>query len=555
MRNCSDEPMTVPRKEAPIGPEWDSAHLGVWMDEQEPISVLNVTWKLKADAGLFKLQGSEIRIMDETTNQSMCVQFSFRINQVLNQEKWKFSMDGVVVEPGHTYTVSLFNLPEPSLGDYRISKQITIPGCSDRRIQSSLPCLQNGSLWDPLMSYNITVDREHKKISVIVDFNAAQYSEKYQVSIQNPGFLDSVFVFKENKTSLSVTFELGLWQLSQCEMLLIIQPFFIRCKNECLCLEKMLNYCPYYPARTLFIKAAAGLFIFGVITTFVIWRVSHKEPVDVSSSAAEEQTETLKFKERKRVLILYSRDHPLYENIILKLCAFLVNKCGTEVVLDLLDSARLGVLGSIQWLEWHREQIEKSSDKILILCSKGVQAKWRAMCGDKRIYLREDVGSPVGDTLSPALSLIIPHFIRSTSFKKYIVAYFNDISSEEDVPSPFHVTVRYKLMKQFEELFFRILDAEKHKPGRVNLIEGLSEGQCQLCPLGKDLQDAITTFHLYQVEHPHWFDDEVLESSELEVGESLAADTTATFNGGYEYDSSQIICGKNVTENRLYMTE
>lgn len=46
------------------------------------------------------------------------------------------------------------------------------------------------------MSTNITVDMEHRKISVSVGFNVAQYSEKYQVSIQSLGFLYSVFVFK-----------------------------------------------------------------------------------------------------------------------------------------------------------------------------------------------------------------------------------------------------------------------------------------------------------------------------------------------------------------------
>lgn len=33
-----------------------------------------------------------------------------------------------MVEPGRTYMVSVFNLPEPDIGDYRIRKQITIPG-------------------------------------------------------------------------------------------------------------------------------------------------------------------------------------------------------------------------------------------------------------------------------------------------------------------------------------------------------------------------------------------------------------------------------------------
>lgn len=246
------------------------------------------------------------------------------------------------------------------------------------------------------------------------------------------------------------------------------------------------------------------------------------DPVRISLSADEEPPEGFQMQERKRVLIIYSLDHPLYKNIVLKLCAFLATKCGTEVVLDLLDSTRLGMLGSIQWLEWQREQIESSSDKILILCSRGVQAKWRAMCGDRRVLLREDIRSPVGDMLSPALSLMVPHFIRSASFEKYIVAYFDDVCSEEDVPTPFNITVRYKLMKHFEELFFRILDTAKYEPGRVNQIEGLSGNDYYHCPSGRALSDAIEAFHAYQQEHPQWFEDELLESSELEAEETSA---------------------------------
>lgn len=33
-----------------------------------------------------------------------------------------------MAEPGHTYVVSVVNLPEPKSGDYRIRKQITFPG-------------------------------------------------------------------------------------------------------------------------------------------------------------------------------------------------------------------------------------------------------------------------------------------------------------------------------------------------------------------------------------------------------------------------------------------
>lgn len=243
-------------------------------------------------------------------------------------------------------------------------------------------------------------------------------------------------------------------------------------------------------------------------------------PANRSSTDADGKPEGIQVQERRRVLIIYSLDHPLYKNIVLKLCAFLMAKCGTEVVLDLLDSARLGEMGSIQWLDWHREQVERSSDKILILCSRGVQAKWRAMCGENRVILREDDHSSIGDMLSLALSLIVPHFVRSASFQKYIVAFFEDICSEDDVPLPFNITVRYKLMRDFEELFFRILDVEKHEPGRVNRIEGLAEDKYFHCSSGRALRDAIKAFCIYQQEHPQWFEDELVQDSVLETDET-----------------------------------
>ncbi|XP_071350477.1 interleukin-17 receptor A [Trachinotus anak] len=542
--NCSDKPVVI--QLAPTGPDWGPENIGVGLDKHGTVPVMNVTWKLKSDAGILKLHGSEIDILDESTNQSMCVQFSYNFSRQLNPnyERWTFSLDGVVVDPGQTYVVSVVNLPEPESRDNRIRKRITLPRCDDSRIQTARICLENGSMWEPQMTPSISVDEENEMLSIVVSFEAAQYSERYQVSIQNQDLHNSKNISKENRSSLNVTFEFGLWELSQCEMLLTIQPYFLRCKNHCWQHKKKIDYCPYYPPQTFLLKAVVGLLVIDVFLFYLLWRAFHKDSVDPPSSVTKDQPKGFQLQERKRVLIIYSLDHPLYKNIVLKLCGFLATKCATEVVLDLLDSARVGVLGSIQWLNWHREQIESSSDKILILCSPGVQAKWRAMCGAKQVFLREDICSPVGDMLTPALSLIVPHFIRSASFEKYIVAYFDDICSEADVPSPFNITVRYKLMKQFEEVFFRILDTEKHEPGRVNHIEGLSKDMYHQCPSGRALQDAIEAFHAYQLEHPQWFEDELLESSDLEVEETAAEiydDLTSNIITYCEPDSAQVI--------------
>lgn len=217
---------------------------------------------------------------------------------------------------------------------------------------------------------------------------------------------------------------------------------------------------------------------------------------------------------KRSVLIIYSRDHPKYTEIVLKLCAFLRAKCGTEVFLDLLDTASIGAMGRLQWTELQRRQIAQSSDKVLVLCSRGVQAKWGAMCGGPRVLLREDVCSPMGDMLTLALQLITPDMQRPASYGKYLVAYFEDISDEYDVPSMFDVAVKYKLMKHFEELFFRILDLERYQRGKVHTIKGIGIDDYINCPSGKALSDAIESFHAYQLENPDWFEKECLDSED-----------------------------------------
>lgn len=221
------------------------------------------------------------------------------------------------------------------------------------------------------------------------------------------------------------------------------------------------------------------------------------------------------------MLIIYSRDHPKYTDVVLKLCAFLRAKCGTEVYLDLLDTASIGAMGRLQWTELQKRRIEQSSDKVLILCSRGVQAKWGAMCGGPRVLLREDVCSPMGDMLTLALQLITPDMQRPASYGKYLVAYFEDISGEHDVPSMFDVAVKYKLMKHFEELFFRILDLEKYQKGKVHTIKGIGIDDYINCASGKALRDAIETFQAYQLENSDWFEKECLDSEdEVPGGES-----------------------------------
>ena len=157
------------------------------------------------------------------------------------------------------------------------------------------------------------------------------------------------------------------------------------------------------------------------------------------------------------------------------------------------------------------------------------------MCGAEPVVLREDLCSPVGDMLSPALGLIVPGLVRSASLRRYIVAYFADVCSEEDVPAPFDVAVRYKLMEQFEEVLLRILEVEKQQPGRVNRVQGVGQHEYALCPSGEALRGAVEAFRAHQQENPRWFQDELVQQEAdggLDTGRTLeihAGHTLVTF--------------------------
>lgn len=258
-----------------------------------------------------------------------------------------------------------------------------------------------------------------------------------------------------------------------------------------------------------------------ILTTFCIQSCLLIDAPSLDSSRAKPKLECKPIREHRRVFIIYSLDHPLYKDIILKLCAFLRAKCGTDVTLDLLDSYWLSTIGRIQWLDMQREQICKYSAKVLILCSPGVHAKWRAMCGEQTVRLKEDARSPIGDMLTPALSLIVPDFVHASSFHKYMVAYFDDVCGEDDVPAPFNTVVKYKLMKHFEELYFRILGVEKQEPGWVRCVEGIGENDYFTCPSGRALRDAIEAFHSYQLKNPNWFEVELLGTDDESEADSF----------------------------------
>ncbi|KAJ3612439.1 hypothetical protein NHX12_020715 [Muraenolepis orangiensis] len=544
-RRTSDKTEYIPGAPEALEASWETH----WDPLGNAFPLLYARWKIRDDGSISYLKGTELLVLQTSTNQDLCVRYSFFQRLTSRNpvgEKWSFSVASVMGEPGQTYLLSVFNLPkpEPLHSGYDISREITIPDCQDPRMRMSKFCMESGSLWTP----NITQEMDSHTLSV--GFNADRLAERYRVFVWCQTSQQHKDVDMKNMTSLNMEFTVQDWPQSCCTASIEIQPFFPKCLNDCTRRRKSFSICnatnatknhpapdsASMPILTYQLIWFGFVFLCVALTLYVILKPKklgrrfktfinntvpcshHTGAIDPSSSSLPSQPineeRILMGVQPPKLLVIYSQDHPLYRAVVLKLCAFLKAKCGTDVLVDLLDTTMVGMVGTVCWLEWQRRQLKHPNDKILILCSPGVQAKWRAMCGEQRVLLREDVLSPNEDLLVPFLHLFLPNIHRPAALGKYIVAYFDDVSGERDVPSVFDIAVKYRLMKHFEELYFRILEMEKYQPGRVNHIEGIGKEEYFNCPSGKALRDAIEAFRAYQRENPDWFQDECVASEE-----------------------------------------
>ncbi|XP_072340720.1 interleukin-17 receptor A-like isoform X2 [Scyliorhinus torazame] len=498
---------------------------------------LHISWRLGTDASIKYSQGVAISVKKLSNGEERCVQYRFN-NQISSQvnprgEKWTFLLERIEAEPEQSYRVSACSLPRANINEDNDCPACTfsVPGCKDDIIKYTEICKRRGSLWNP----NITYIRSEMRTTIF--FQAGKYADKYNVCLRSHGsdekLCDQLCILKESEQKVNVTFSTENWMQSCKAYTVEIQPFFIDCYNDCTRFRKSIPRIvgatelptklqtpptPGYATKRTAFYAAVAVLTFVIIFGCIVWaqlksKKNEMKPSPEHSWSVEPMVVTPELPQvKKQVLIIYSLDHDLYKNVVLAFAEFLMTACGTKVTLDYLEINKIAEVGHINWLTLHKNE----SDKIIILCSRGTRLKWEAMLrvGQDQILLKSDERSPMRDMFTPAMNLILPDFKRPASFGKYIVAYFDDISSEEDVPDPFNVGVKYKLMKQFEEIHFRVQDLEKYEPGKTCRVAGITIDDYHEHPSGEILKNAVQKFKLLQMEQPDWFEKECIISPE-----------------------------------------
>ncbi|NIG58833.1 interleukin-17 receptor A [Pontoporia blainvillei] len=366
-------------------------------------------------------------------------------------------------------------------------------------MEMTTPCVSSGSLWDPSITVE-TLEAHQLRLS----FTPWNESTKYQILLNS-------FLAAENRSCFRRVMDLA-----------VIQPFFSSCLNDCLrhsvavpCPE-VLHTSDYMPLWVSGCIPGLSILLVGSITLLTIcmaWRLpgsrhgkyeNGTKCTDVLPAATSLSPPPLK---PRKVWIVYSADHPLYVDVVLKFAQFLLTVCGTEVALDLLEEQAISEAGVMTWVGRRKQEVAEGNSKIIVLCSRGTRAKWQAILGweDATVQLRCDRGKPAGDLFTAAMNMILPDFKRPACFGTYIVCYFSDISCEADVPELFNITSCYALMDKFEEVYFRIQDLEMFGPGRMHRVGALTAQNYLQSPGGQQLREAVQRFRRWQAQRPDWF--------------------------------------------------
>uniref|UniRef100_A0A2K5XSH3 Interleukin-17 receptor A n=1 Tax=Mandrillus leucophaeus TaxID=9568 RepID=A0A2K5XSH3_MANLE len=515
---CLDDSWIHPRNLTPSSPKDLQIQLRFAHTQQGDLfPVAHIEWTLQTDASILYLEGAELSVLQLNTNERLCVKFEFLSKLRHHHKRWRFTFSHFVVDPDQEYEVTVHNLPKPIPdGDpNHQSKNFLVPallGCTHMHM-CVLRVTLAGSLWDP----NITVETLEAQ-QLRVGFTLWNESTHYQILLTSFPHMENHSCFEHmhhvpaprpedfhQRSNVTLT----LHNLKGCcrHRVQVGECGVDRCREHNsslvgLLLEGSVVRCMH--------RAALGP---GV-------RVSTCGLVSLDGLPAADLTPP-PLKPRK-VWIIYSADHPLYVDVVLKFAQFLLTACGTEVALDLLEEQAISEAGVMTWVGRQKQEMVESNSKIIVLCSRGTRAKWQALLGrGAPVRLRCDHGKPVGDLFTAAMNMILPDFKRPACFGTYVVCYFSEVSGDGDVPDLFGAAPRYPLMDRFEEVYFRIQDLEMFQPGRMHRVGELSGDNYLRSPGGRQLRAALDRFRDWQARCPDWFERENLYSADDQDAPSL----------------------------------
>ncbi|XP_063303726.1 interleukin-17 receptor A [Pelobates fuscus] len=521
--SCMDISWIKPFNWTPSAPERIDVNPGVRKNELgHRVPVLEIKWTLAKDSSILDLQGVELSVLQHSTNQQTCVQFHFG-NQFPSQvsprgEAWQFVFNNFEVERSQTYDVTVQNLPRQNNANSK-EQSIYITECIGEGLGLTDICCKSGYCWKPNISVEIIGN------DLVMNFDPLEEAEFYSLLVINnhvPRYNKNLIIpqgakgLRQNQTIYPAQISPACWYDFQ------IWPHMSTCQNDCLRLN-FKSECTLpspKPVKRMYMSCIAApvtLLFFGCVLLLCCLCGNITPP------PSPPPTPPPPLPHIKKVWLIYSADHTRYVNVVIKFADFLRGAWGMEVIVDRLHEGEIAEEGHMTWLCHQKKKIEDSDGSILVLCSRGTREKWNArLTTDKqRITLRKD--RELQDLFTPAITIISADFQNGLHNEQYIIAYFEELSDLQDIPSLFNSCLKYNLVRDLQDIFFRIQRKERHCPrSQYDVPQEGAKGY-------ENLRKALKRCQAWQEKHLNWFNEECLpnlaKEDESETEQEEGSDT------------------------------
>lgn len=196
-----------------------------------------------------------------------------------------------------------------------------------------------------------------------------------------------------------------------------------------------------------------------------------------------------------RVYVVFTDDHPLHKEVIHWFCSFLKQDLGLDVRLNIWEEGQVATNQN----KYMMTQVA-NADKVIIICSAGTEG-----CLDRQYS---------GDMISPVIRQACNQTFIGKEPGKFMVGYF-PYSKPEHIPEMLHDQCKmyfsaFKLMKQFEQFYFRIVGVEQFQEGGIQRIEKIAFDRYfdpKLTSCGQRLKSSIETMIGFNRENRTWYTD------------------------------------------------
>ncbi|XP_027980317.1 interleukin-17 receptor B isoform X1 [Eumetopias jubatus] len=449
--------------------------------------LLNVSWRLRADASIRLLKATKICVTGKSNLQSYsCVRCNyteaFQTQTRPSGSRWTFSYTGFPVEPNTLYFIGAHNIPNANMNEDppSMSVNFTSPGCLNHIMKHTKKCIEAGTLtpqsipvhpvrlscmqspwrkadlelsasslaphqersglwrarlWDP----NITAC-EKNKTAVEVNFTTSPLGNKYMALIRSNIVIGFSNVLENNPPSRA---SVVIPVTGESEGAVVqLTPYFHTCGNDCIRRKGTVVLCPqsgmsfpldsrrgmlggWLPLLLSALLVATWVLAVGI---YLMWRHERTRKTSFPTTTLLPPI---------KVLVVYPSEI-CFRHTVCYFTEFLQNHCRSEVILEKWQKKKIAEMGPVQWLTTQK----KAVDKVIFLLSNDINPRCDGTCGRSE-------GSPhenSQDLFPLAFNLFCSDLRSQTPLHKYMVVYFREVDTKDEY-SALSVCPKYHLMK------------------------------------------------------------------------------------------------------------